>query len=162
MTQIILRVRAINALAVSMAIVLETTPPRLLNAGKHLCTIWSKLSNSKGLPRGKGTSSFFGSRLSFFAFLISSLRRALNLRAELSFSDLFVANLFAAADAPWTAAYFPIWKRSLSDHRQYDFLFYELVESAIACTKAWYSNITRQDSGWKCDGFEDGGCAKIW
>ena len=62
----------------------------------------------------------------------------MNLRAELSFSGLsFVANFFAAADAPRTAAYFPIWKQSLSDHRQYDFLFFELVESGIACTEAW-------------------------
>ena len=62
----------------------------------------------------------------------------MNLRAELSFSGLsFVANFFAAANAPWTAAYFPIYKRFLSDHRQYDFLFFELVASAIAYTEAW-------------------------
>ena len=45
--------RAIDALAVAMAIVLETTQLRLLNASKNLCTIWSKLPNNKGPLRGK-------------------------------------------------------------------------------------------------------------
>ena len=101
-----------NAFAVDTAIAEETNPPLFHRASKNLCTTWSKLPKSNGLPRGKILRPLQTSRFSFFALASSSLYKLANQRALLSFNGLsFVPNFFAAVTGPFNVAYFPIWIR---------------------------------------------------
>ena len=109
--------RAINAFAVDMAIVVDTKPPLPRNAIMKFCTIWSKLSKSKGLPRDETLRLLLTWRFCFFAIASSPWYNFANLRALLSFNGFsLVPNFFAAATPPFMDAYFPISYRSLSDH----------------------------------------------
>ena len=92
-----------------MATAEDTSPPVLRWEQKNLCSIWSRLPKSNGLPRDNTLKFLLTSPLFFCLFDISSLYSLENLRALLSLSGFSLEwNFLSAARDPCIAAYFPI------------------------------------------------------
>ena len=92
---------AIKAFAADMATAEDTSPPVLWRESKNLCTIWSRLSKSNGIPHGNTLRFLLTSRLFFCAFGISCLYNLENFRTLLSFSGFsLVWNFLSAALDP--------------------------------------------------------------
>ena len=100
---------AIKAFAADVATAEDTSPPVLWRESKNLCTLWSRLPKSNGLPRGSTLKFLLTSQLFFCAFDIFSLYSLENLRALLSLSGFsLVWNFVSAALDLCIAAYLPI------------------------------------------------------